>query len=539
MAIAMAQQYETGESSPPVSSMSGYYTMVPNAFFDALLPQLAPEQVVIACWILRHTTGWDREWSPAIGYRRLGEEASLDKMTVMRHVQAGLKAGWLARQGSGTSFEYRISGWLDGSFAKQQPLNGNFTKVPHAFFESLVPTLDPIALKVCCWIIRQTIGWNREWTNSVSYDRLARLTGLSRSAVIRHLQSLQGNGLVGKETVKGTGRYRLSHPTTWADQFKRGCSALSNMRPNPCRHSCASQVYAERDSDSVCTQTLKVYAERDDERMRRDTDSPRAKERKERYKRTTTRNGSSSLPSYGIKENTKRICDQAVIVSLDRVRQNVSTAAYEPKQTSRKQPPTSVQDRAERLAEIADLDLDPGAKATLVSHFPVKVLRQGMAWLATADSLTDLGRAFYAACRDGYEPKSSTKMKLQENRAWALEKFGHLEGKQLYGHQLEIRSSEVHLVGGGPEGTEVIGLSAADFQPRLQEAMERLTRAQSDRDWASAIVEKHAVASKDGRRVQLNDRVAWFCVGGGVMPMQYGQPGFREALSKVLDVPAS
>lgn len=532
-----------GDTPPTVSKVIGHYTMVPNAFFDVLVPQLKPQQVVIACWIIRQTTGWEREWSPAIGYRQLGDRVNFDKNTVMRHVQDGLKAGWLDRQGSGTSFEYRISSFLDGRPGKQEPLNGNFTKVPHAFLETLLPNLDPFALKICCWIVRQSIGWSREWSRSISYDRLARLLGLSRSAIIRHIQSLLDHNLVERIAAKGAFQYRLSNQDKWADLPKKTLSSFPNEQSAQRMQTDIPQAYAERHPPSVCEEIPGPYAERHWDCMRRDTGSPGAKERKERHKRTATSQGSSSLSlDRKEEENERRILDPQVEASLDRLRQNVSSSQSKPSsQDGQNQPPKSAEERAARQVVIADLDLPSGAKSTLANHFPAEVLQKAMDWLGGAKNIDNPGAAFYAACRDDYEPRLSKETAVKEDQAWTREKFGHLEGASLYGCRLDIFSTGAQLIRDGTPCPEVINFGSSDFRPRLQKTMDRLLQAQKDRAWIEELLKDYPTNFPASSRIDVSKHCVTYTIGEGSQSrtgvLQYGEAEFRRSLVKLLRLP--
>lgn len=71
-----------------------------------------------------------------------------------------------------------------------------FIPVPHAVVDTLLPTLREAELKVLLVIVRHTYGW-KDWQTGgrrkqcwLTYDRLIKLTGLSRRVITDAISSL-------------------------------------------------------------------------------------------------------------------------------------------------------------------------------------------------------------------------------------------------------------------------------------------------------------------------------------------------------------
>src|SRR3990167_2667546 len=84
----------------------------------------------------------------------------------------------------------------------------NTTQTPNDLFDVLMRDLGHAELKVLLWIVRQTYGWRRSWSDQ-GYTTIAATmaaTGLSNRAVIDAYWSLERRKLAEARVNKGKGR---------------------------------------------------------------------------------------------------------------------------------------------------------------------------------------------------------------------------------------------------------------------------------------------------------------------------------------------
>jgi phage replication O-like protein O len=77
-------------------------------------------------------------------------------------------------------------------FARQ----GHFTAVDNAVFDAIMPILSSSEWKVLCFIIRKTIGWQKEM-DSISYSQIKAGTGIKTATTIQKaIEGLMGRGII-------------------------------------------------------------------------------------------------------------------------------------------------------------------------------------------------------------------------------------------------------------------------------------------------------------------------------------------------------
>ena len=102
-------------------------------------------------------------------------------------------------------------------------MNEPFTPVPSKLLETLVrQPLSGGQLRIVLWVLRSSLGWQRDST-SFTWYRIAKDTGMNRSAVVRASRALLSNSLIVVE--RGQIRVQLNRCTDATLQFGRGASA--------------------------------------------------------------------------------------------------------------------------------------------------------------------------------------------------------------------------------------------------------------------------------------------------------------------------
>ena len=87
--------------------MSGY-TKVDNWLFDAVMPTVSPGAFKVISAVIRCTAGWNKE-SDTISLSQFQKMTGIANRTNLgRAIQEALDAGYIARNETGNSFEYRV-----------------------------------------------------------------------------------------------------------------------------------------------------------------------------------------------------------------------------------------------------------------------------------------------------------------------------------------------------------------------------------------------------------------------------------------------
>lgn len=87
----------------------------------------------------------------------------------------------------------------------------NSCQVPNGFFDVLLPQLGDAELRVMLYLIRQSFGWQREWTER-GYGRIEQICkggGLSRQGAINALKALRERGAIESRKVGIAFEYRV------------------------------------------------------------------------------------------------------------------------------------------------------------------------------------------------------------------------------------------------------------------------------------------------------------------------------------------
>lgn len=87
----------------------------------------------------------------------------------------------------------------------------NTCQIPNAFFDVLLPQLGDAELRVMLYLMRQTFGWNRDWTEKGfgRLDQICKSAGISRQGAINALKGLRERGAVESRKVGVAFEYRV------------------------------------------------------------------------------------------------------------------------------------------------------------------------------------------------------------------------------------------------------------------------------------------------------------------------------------------
>lgn len=86
---------------------------------------------------------------------------------------------------------------------------GGYFKFPNVVIDKLAAVLSGAEFKVLCVIIRQTIGWSKQW-DEISISQFEKKTGLSRQGILDCVESLETKELILTDRNPGiTTRYAL------------------------------------------------------------------------------------------------------------------------------------------------------------------------------------------------------------------------------------------------------------------------------------------------------------------------------------------
>ncbi len=197
----------------------------PNQFFDVVLPYSSRGVVRLVAYIIRMTLGWtDRDgqpkddvyvtWSELVqnaGIARGAIKAALDEAIAARFIEC-LSLGVPNTAGqTGSTALYRLR-WnpsdeyitdpekFDGFYEG----NANFTYIPNAFYDTVVPNEKLSVIKVVGAIIRNTICWearrgHRKQYVSMSLSELERRTKQHRETASIGLQEALNAGYLRRD----------------------------------------------------------------------------------------------------------------------------------------------------------------------------------------------------------------------------------------------------------------------------------------------------------------------------------------------------
>lgn len=80
-----------------------------------------------------------------------------------------------------------------------------YTQIPNSFFDDMIPTLKEGELRVILVIMRQTLGWQKNW-DRISISQLVKKTGMEHKSVCRSVLSLAKKSLILKHTIGENGK---------------------------------------------------------------------------------------------------------------------------------------------------------------------------------------------------------------------------------------------------------------------------------------------------------------------------------------------
>lgn len=107
-----------------------------------------------------------------------------------------------------------------------------FTKVPNYVFE-LVAILPSPAIRVMLEIIRETIGWNREYA-AITRKTFCNKTGLSHVKVIEGIKTLSQLNMIKIEQTKKVRKYAIQKESLHSVRVIPQCDHIHDVQYTPC-----------------------------------------------------------------------------------------------------------------------------------------------------------------------------------------------------------------------------------------------------------------------------------------------------------------
>lgn len=277
------------ETATPLEPFAGFtpldanFLHCPNQFFDVCLPNHSRSAVRLVAYLLRRTLGWlDENGNPVeqditVSYTDLVTNARISRGAIRPAIDEALAAKFIdcindarpdRRDAPARSAAYRLrwgsvtteyvtdASQFDGFFCG----NGNFSPIPNAFFDRVVP-YEPLAVvKVVATVLRQTVGYANQFGTGrrshapISYSFIQRYTNLrdrtTLSTAIHHaldagyIRRVRDGCIDTTTNKRQTATYAVhwrpsgtSEPTSSEtlpvrlDQFKKPTSTSSETRP--------------------------------------------------------------------------------------------------------------------------------------------------------------------------------------------------------------------------------------------------------------------------------------------------------------------
>lgn len=97
----------------------------------------------------------------------------------------------------------------------------NYFQIPNEVVDQYLKVLTHVELKVMMIIIRKTKGWDKD-DDWISLGQLEKITGSSRSSVVRAIKGLQKHDLINKKTEGKIG----DQQTRFSVKFNKGTSSI-------------------------------------------------------------------------------------------------------------------------------------------------------------------------------------------------------------------------------------------------------------------------------------------------------------------------
>lgn len=226
-----AGQNDSGKQRKPTRTFEGFPNLqsnvcfTPNQFFDVVLPYSSRGVVRLVSYIIRMTLGWtDRDGNPKddvyVSWTELVQNAGIARGAIREAIEEAIQNRFIECLHTGTpntpgqsgstslyrlrwdpSDEYvtdpeRFDGFFEG--------NGNFTYIPNAFFDVVVPNEKLSVVRVVGAIIRNTICWearrgHRKQHVSMSLSELERRTKMHRETASLGLQEALAAGYLRRD----------------------------------------------------------------------------------------------------------------------------------------------------------------------------------------------------------------------------------------------------------------------------------------------------------------------------------------------------
>ena len=99
------------------------FTKIPRALMDALIQtRLSGTQMRVILWVIHHTFGWHRQWTPFTWYG-IAEDLDADRAGVYRAGCALLKDGVLVEHMGRLAVQMHLAVWDRGSLNIALPPN--------------------------------------------------------------------------------------------------------------------------------------------------------------------------------------------------------------------------------------------------------------------------------------------------------------------------------------------------------------------------------------------------------------------------------
>lgn len=114
-------------------------------------------------------------------------------------------------------------------------VQGNYTKIPNAFFDKLMKGFTPSELKVLLIIYRKTIGFQKEW-DKISLSQFEEVTGGGRGNINKALKGLEEKGFIQVDRSGYSNSYKVNADSSETEPVPNQNQGSSETKPKQFRN---------------------------------------------------------------------------------------------------------------------------------------------------------------------------------------------------------------------------------------------------------------------------------------------------------------